>query len=105
MLKLRGKIDSVRAVEGAAKALWACSVSKIAQTQLLEGNFLEIVGHLLPTSKTNILIPTVGILQRCFAQVKNITQVQGVILTIIQYTILYSENFESKWKRTAILLI
>lgn len=69
MLKLKGSLIALKAVESAARVIWACSNSKLGQKELQKGKLMDTIGTLLPTSKNNILIPIVGILQRCFNQV------------------------------------
>ncbi|KAL7646210.1 UNVERIFIED_CONTAM: hypothetical protein RMT77_003111 [Armadillidium vulgare] len=68
MLELKGSFSKLRAVEGAARAIWVCSISKVGQKALLKGKLLDLIGPLLQTSKNNILIPVVGILERCFSR-------------------------------------
>nr|XP_053651856.1 outer dynein arm-docking complex subunit 2-like [Cherax quadricarinatus] len=57
------------AVEGATRALWACSVSKSGRAALLRAGGLELVGGLLSASRPSLLVPVVGVIHQCIAEV------------------------------------
>ncbi|KAG7174530.1 Armadillo repeat-containing protein gudu-like, partial [Homarus americanus] len=56
------------AVEGAARALWACSVCKSGRAALLRAGGLELVGRLLSVSRPTLLVPVVGVIHQCIAE-------------------------------------
>ncbi|XP_068218321.1 outer dynein arm-docking complex subunit 2 [Palaemon carinicauda] len=56
------------AVEGAARALWACSVSRAGRNALLRAGGLELMGRLLCIQKTSLLIPVVGVIHQCLTE-------------------------------------
>ncbi|XP_064087331.1 outer dynein arm-docking complex subunit 2-like [Macrobrachium nipponense] len=56
------------AVEGAARALWACSVSRAGRNALLRAGGLELMGQLLCIQKTSLLIPVVGVIHQCLTE-------------------------------------
>lgn len=56
-------------VEGAARALWACSVSRMGRAAFLRAGGLEMVGGLLVGSRTALLVPIVGIIHQCITEV------------------------------------
>ncbi|XP_069185977.1 outer dynein arm-docking complex subunit 2 isoform X1 [Procambarus clarkii] len=56
------------AVEGAARALWACSVSRNGRAALLRAGGLELVGGLLAVSRPTLLVPVVGVIHQCIAE-------------------------------------
>ncbi|XP_069983889.1 outer dynein arm-docking complex subunit 2 isoform X1 [Penaeus vannamei] len=60
--------DTAMAVEGAARALWACSVSRAGRTALLRASGLEMVGGLLGVARPSLLVPVVGVLHQCVAE-------------------------------------
>lgn len=60
------------AVEGAARALWACSVSRAGRTALLRASGLEMVGGLLGVARPSLLVPVVGVLHQCVAEVRGL---------------------------------
>ncbi|XP_071535549.1 outer dynein arm-docking complex subunit 2-like [Panulirus ornatus] len=77
--------DLAAAVEGAARALWACSVSRPGRAALLRAGGLEMVGGLLSVSRPTLLVPIVGILHQCIAEVMLLSSciahifIQGII--------------------------
>ncbi|XP_063589580.1 outer dynein arm-docking complex subunit 2-like [Penaeus indicus] len=67
-ITLLGNHDTAMAVEGAARALWACSVSRAGRTALLRAGGLEMVGGLLGVARPSLLVPVVGVLHQCVAE-------------------------------------
>ncbi|XP_050734668.1 outer dynein arm-docking complex subunit 2-like [Eriocheir sinensis] len=56
------------AVEGAAQALWACTVSRSGRLALLRAGGLELVGSLLSVSRPGLLVPVVGVIHQCITE-------------------------------------
>ena len=57
------------AVEGAAQALWACTVSRSGRLALLRAGGLELLGSLLFVSRQSLLVPVVGVIHQCITEV------------------------------------
>ncbi|XP_063867982.1 outer dynein arm-docking complex subunit 2-like [Scylla paramamosain] len=56
------------AVEGAAQALWACTVSRSGRLALLRAGGLELLGSLLFVSRQSLLVPVVGVIHQCITE-------------------------------------
>lgn len=67
---LLSNYDTAMAVEGAARALWACSVSRAGRGALLRAGGLEMVGGLLGVARPSLLVPVVGVIHQCVAEVR-----------------------------------
>ncbi|KAK3856853.1 hypothetical protein Pcinc_036857 [Petrolisthes cinctipes] len=89
---MQSNSEVAASVEGAARALWACSVSRMGRAAFLRAGGLEMVGGLLVGSRTALLVPIVGIIHQCITEAVFRERVEAAGYTSALVRLLHSSS-------------